>query len=190
MPDNLNPNPTNPIVPPTAGATSLPPVATTKAPETWDAYLEGLPADVKALYEAHTTGLRNTVQATRQERDALTQQLAGIQKALGKDPVEAKRLIETMAADLESARLRADFFEAASKPEIGCSNPRMAMLMAQEIGAVDAKGRINWDAVKQAAPELFQKRAPDGRAGAGTGSPPVTKIDMNTLLRRAAGRQS
>jgi len=189
MPDNLNPNPTNPPVPLIPGATNQPPAATAE-PATWDAYLESLPANLKALYEGHTTSLRNAVQATRQERDALSQQLAGITKALGKDPVEAKRLIETMAADLESARMRADFFEAAGKPEIGCSNPRMAMLMAQEIGAMDSKGRINWDAVKQAAPELFQKRAPDGRAGIGTGSPPVTKIDMNTLLRRAAGRQS
>ena len=187
MPDQQNPNATNPTVTPIGGAPNQPP-ATPPEPASWEAYLEGLPANVKTLYEAHTTGLRNSVQATRQERDALSQQLAGITKALGKDPVEAKRLIETMAADLESARMRADFFEAAGKPEIGCSNPRMAMLMAQEIGAIDAKGRINWDAVKQAAPELFQKRAPDGRAGVGTGSPPVTKVDMNALIRRASGR--
>lgn len=172
----------------TAPTTETP--AASQAPASWEAYLEGLPTDVKTLYEGHVTGLRNTVQATRSERDALTRQLADITKALGKDPVEAKRLIEQMSTDLDSARLRADFYETAGRPEIGCQNPRVAFLVAQDLGAIDSKGRVNWETLKEQAPELFQKRAPDGRAGVGTGSPPPARFDMNTLIRRAAGRST
>lgn len=178
----------NELLPGATTPTTEPP-AVSQPPASWEAYLESLPADVKTLYEGHVMGLRNTVQATRTERDALTRQLADITKALGKDPSEAKRLLEEMSTDLESARTRADFYEAAGRPEIGCQNPRVAFLVAQDLGAIDSKGRVNWETLKQQAPELFQRRAPDGKAGVGTGSPPVTKIDMNSLLRRAAGRQ-
>jgi hypothetical protein len=187
MPEQL---PTiNPIGPQTTGVTNDPPAAP-KSPASWEEYMASLPDDLQGLYEAHTTGLRNTVQATRSERDALSRQLADITKALGKDPSEAKRLLEQMSSDLDSARLRADFYEIAGRPETGCSNPRLALLAAQEIGAIDAKGRVSWETLKTQFPELFQKRAPDGRAGVGTGTPPPARIDMNAMIRRAAGRQS
>lgn len=183
------PDTTNEMLPGANTTPTTPPVAEEK-PANWEAYLATLPDDLKGLYETHTTGLRNTVQATRQERDALSRQLADITKALGKDPSEAKRLLEQMSADLDSARLRADFYEAAGRPEIGCQNPRVAFLVAQDLGVIDGKGRVNWETLKAQAPELFQKRAPDGRAGVGTGTPPPARIDMNAMIRRAAGRSS
>ena len=183
------PDMSNELLPGANTTPTTPPEAAEK-PANWEAYLATLPDEAKGLYETHTTGLRNTVQATRQERDALSRQLADITKALGKDPSEAKRLLEQMSADLDSARLRADFYETAGRPEIGCQNPRVAFLVAQDLGAIDSKGRVNWETLKQQAPELFQKRAPDGRAGVGTGSSPVAKVDMNALIRRAAGRSS
>lgn len=188
MPDMMT-DTSNELLLAPSNTTNQQPAAEPK-PTTWEGYLATLPEDVKGLYETHTTGLRNTVQATRSERDALSRQLADITKALGKDPSEAKRLLEQMSSDLDSARLRADFYEIAGRPETGCSNPRVAFLVAQEIGAIDGKGRVNWETLKAQAPELFQKRAPDGRAGVGTGTPPPARIDMNAMIRRAAGRSS
>lgn len=179
----------NEMLPGATNATEQQPAAEQK-PASWEAYLATLPDDLKGLYETHTNGLRNTVQATRQERDALSRQLADITKALGKDPSEAKRLIEQMSADLDNARMRADFYEAAGRPETGCTNPRVAFIVAQDLGVIDSKGRVNWETLKAQAPELFQKRAPDGRAGIGTGSPPVAKLNMDAMIRRAAGRSS
>ena len=159
------------------------------APRTWDTVLASLPEADRALYEAHTTGLRNTVQATRQERDALQQQLGELTKALGKnDPEAAKALLAQMSAELETSRRRADFLEAAVRPEIGCSNPGAAFAIAQTQGLFDARGNPNWDAIKQAVPELFRKPIPAGNAGAGTGSPPAGRATMNDFIRRASGR--
>lgn len=58
------------------GNTGTPPAGdgqntgTPPTPRTWDVVIAALPEVDRALYEQHTTGLRNTVQATRQERDA------------------------------------------------------------------------------------------------------------------------
>jgi hypothetical protein len=159
------------------------------APRTWDTVLASLPEADRALYEAHTTGLRNTVQATRQERDALQQQLGELTKALGKnDPEAAKALLAQMTAELDTSRRRADFLEAAVRPEIGCSNPGAAFAIAQTQGLFDARGNPNWDAIKQAVPELFRKPIPAGNAGAGTASPPAGRATMNDFIRRASGR--
>jgi len=161
------------------------------APRTWDVVVSGLPEADRALYEEHTTGLRNTVQATRQERDALQQQLGELTKALGKnDPEAAKALLTQMTAELETSRRRADFLEAAVRPEIGCSNPGAAFAIAQSQGLFDARGNPNWDAIKQAVPELFRKPIPAGNAGAGTGSPPAGRATMNDWIRQAAGRST
>ena len=158
---------------------------------TWDAVVAALPEADRALYEQHTTGLRNTVQATRQERDALQQQLGELTKALGKnDPEAAKALLAQMATELDTSRRRGDFLETAMRPEIGCSNPGAAFAIAQSQGLFDARGNPNWDAIKQAVPELFRKPIPAGNAGAGTGSPPAGKVGMNDWIRQAAGRST
>ncbi|HOG48203.1 MAG TPA: hypothetical protein PLJ35_19385 [Anaerolineae bacterium] len=161
------------------------------APLQYDAWLAQQPDDIKALIGGHIQGLRNTVQATRGERDALSQRLADLTKALGKDtPEEARRLLSEMQSELETTSRRAAFYEEAGKPEIGCSNPRAAFLVAQAEQLYDRRGNPDWAAIKQAAPELFRKGspAPAGNAGAGTGNPPPAGKSMNDFIRTAAGR--
>jgi len=128
------------------------------ASRTWETVIAALPEADRVLYEQHTTGLRNTVQATRQERDALQQQLGELTKAIGKnDPESAKALLAQMTTEIETAKRRADFLEGAVRPEIGCSNPGAAFAIAHNQGLFDARGNPNWDAIKQAVPELFRK---------------------------------
>lgn len=158
-------------------------------PATWDDALATLPDAVKALYDSHTTGLRNAVQATRQERDDLSRRLSDLTKALGKDtPEEARRLLSEMQGELEVTNRRAAFYEEAGKPEIGCTNPKAAFLLAQADDLFDRRGRIDWEALKASAPELFRPRVPQGNAGVGTGNPPPAQKSMNDFIRRAAGR--
>ncbi len=159
-------------------------------PLTYDAWLPQQTDEVKALIEGHIQGLRNTVQATRQERDALSQKLGDIAKTLGKDPAEAKRLLDAMTSEVEQANQRAGFYEEAARPEIGCSNPRLAYLAAVEAGLIDKRGRVSWESLKQQAPELFRgtQPRPAGNAGAGTGTQPPAGKNMNDFIRRSAGR--
>ena len=160
-----------------------------ETPATWDEALAALPDTVRTLYESHVTGLRNTVQATRSERDALSGKLVDLTKALGEDTPEAARaLLAEMATELESTARRAAFYEEAGKPEINCSNPKAALALAQSEGYFDRRGNVNWPALREAAPELFRVRVPQGNAGTGTGSPPPATQDMNTFIRRSAGR--
>ena len=158
-------------------------------PVAFDEWIQEQEAAVQTAYNEHVKGLRNTVQATRQERDGLSQQLAQLQAALGKNPEEAKRLIEQMTHDLETANRRAAFVEEAVRAEIGCTNPKAAYAMALTDNLFDRRGNPDWTAIKSAAPELFGGRSgiPAGNAGAGTGQAPQAG-GMNEYIRRAAGR--
>jgi len=157
--------------------------------QTWEEVLESLPEAQQNLYNQHIGGLRNTVQATRQERDALRQQLADITKTLGQDPAEAKRMIDDMSASLELANRRATFAEEAVRPEIGCTNPKAAFLVAQADDLFDKRGNPDWEAIKEAAPELFVQKRPSANVNAGAGTQQVTpQGGMNAFIRSAAGR--
>lgn len=180
--------------PPAAGA--VPPVGTAVprvpeapvAPATWEDALALLPEEQKVLYEQHTAGLKNTVQATRQERDDLQKSLREITTALGKDPAAAAKLLDEMSTQLELATRRAEFVEQAVRPEIGCTNPGAAFAIAQAQGLFDARGNLNWDTLRAAVPELFRKPAPPaGNAGVGTGVAPPGKRSMDDIIRAKMG---
>jgi hypothetical protein len=173
---------------PEAGGTS----DVKQEPVVFDTWIQGQPDEVKAAYTTHVQGLRNTVQATRQERDALSQQLSQLQTALGKNsPDEVKHLVEQMTHDLEAANRRAAFVEEAVRAEIACSNPKAAYALAQAENLFDRRGNPDWAAIRAAAPELFggngRSAIPPGHAGAGTGGPPQDN-SMNAFIRRSAGR--
>jgi hypothetical protein len=170
--------------PPVAGT----PPAASATPASWDEYVATLTPDAKTLYEGHTAGLKSALQSERQQRGELAKQIGTLSKQAAEGS-DLKKSLEGMTAQLESATQRADFYEQAVKPEIGCSNPSLAFIAARESGAIDQKGRINWGELKQQFPELFRPKAPPpANAGAGTSNPPAAKADMNAYIRRAANR--
>ncbi len=187
MPDQINPTDTDPTE---GGSQGDATPAASETPATWEAALAALPEGVRALYDSHITGLKNTVTTTRQERDALNARIKDITKALGKDnPEEAKTLVEQMASELEQAERRASFYEDAGRPEIGCTNPKLAFLAAEAGGLFDKKGNANWEQIKAAAPELFRKiGAGSADGGAGSTSKKTPAVGMNDFIRAAAGR--
>ena len=158
-------------------------------PQTWDAFVETLPVEMRALYDQSVTGLRNTVQATRQERDALRARVDALVGALdGKEPTAVKQQLTELQMELATANQRAAFYEDAGRAEIGCRNPKLAFMVAQAEQLFDRRGNPDWQAIRAAAPELFGPVVPQGNAGAGTGSPPATKQSINDYIRQAAGR--
>ncbi len=178
----MTPETTTGQAPATTGQVPAATTATVTTPPT------GQEPEAQTFDLAYVKQLRQEAAEARTQKQELGRQVRDLLPKAEKGS-ELEKALEKLQGDLENERLRADFADAAVRPEIGCSNPRVAFLIAHDIAAIGARGRIDWDAIKQAAPELFLKRAPDGRAGVATGSPPVTKIDMNSLIRRAAGRQ-
>ncbi len=159
------------------------------AARTWETILATLPDEDRALYEQHTAGLRNTVQATRQERDTLKARVDALVSALdGKEPAAVKQQLTELQTELATANLRATFYEEAGKPEIGCRNAKLAFMVAQAEKLFDRRGNPDWPAIRAAAPELFGPAVPPGNAGHGTGSAPPGRISMNEYIRQRAGR--
>ena len=157
-------------------------------PATWEAYLESLPEGVKGLYDVHVGGLKSALEAERMQSKDLAGQLREAMGKLDKGS-DALASLEALSGKLEQATARADFFAEAARPEMGCTNPRLAWLTAQDVEAFDRRGNVDWKAVQEAAPELFGKSAPPpAHAGEGSGgNSPGGKQDMNTIIRGAVG---
>ena len=157
-----------------------------ETPPTWESILEGLPEEAKGLYEQHTHGLKSALDAERQQRKDLAKQL---QDAAGQLEAgsKARTDLEALQARLEETEKRADFATEASG--LGIANVKLAYLAAIEFDTFDRRGNVQWDQLKEAAPELFTQPAPArGNAGSGTSAPPQPGQDMNTFIRRMAGR--
>ncbi len=153
--------------------------------ESFEAWLGEQPDDVKAAYEQHVTGLKNTVTATRNERDDLKKQLQDLAKRAEKGS-EAEKQLQNALSKIEIVERKANFMEDALRPEIGCKNPRTAYALATAEDLFTRQGTPDWAAIKEAAPELFQTKTPKGGAGSGTDGD-NNKVDMNTLIRQKAG---
>ena len=156
--------------------------------QTWDDILKTLPEEQQKLYTDYTSGLHNSVKATRDERDDLKNQVEEALKKAEKGSELEKSLTETLSK-LDKAERRANFAEQAIQPEIGCRNVRAAFATAQADDLFRKNGDPDWDAIKKAAPELFGPVIPDGDAGKGTEKDAHQTADMNVAIRRMAGRK-
>lgn len=148
--------------------------------ETWYA---GLDTTAKGFIDAHVNGLKTALVTERNEQRTL---LAKLQKGAEKGS-ELERQLAEMQNTIASAERRATFAEDAIRPEIGCSNVKAAYALAVAEGLFDSRGRPDWAGLKSAAPELFRKPGP-GSADGGAGVNHGPKLDMNSIIRRAAGR--
>jgi hypothetical protein len=152
----------------------------------FDEWLTGQDEKVKAIINSRFTALENTVRNTRQERDDFAKQVKEILPKAEKGSEFEKNLTETLAK-LEATERRATFVEEAVKPGIDCRNPKAAYALAVTIDAFDRKGNPDWTLLKNEAPELFGKLTPPAHGGSGTDTP-LQANDINSMIRRAAGR--
>ena len=158
-------------------------------PIRFEDWINAQPAEVLAAYQEHTSGLQNTVRATRKERDDLSKQIATLSAQAGKGS-EMEKSLQELQSQLEASNRRASFAEEASKPEIGCSNPKAAFAIAQADGLFNKSGAPEWSAIRAAAPELFNRKpttpAGDGGSGSRTGNTVAMTMDerIRDLVRR------
>lgn len=161
-----------------------------KPPITYEAWYGALPDAQKALVTTHIGGLTTALSSERDQRKDLGKQLRA---ATGKldEGSETRKELEAMTSKLELAEQRAQFSEDASKPEIGCSDVKLAYLAAIEDELFDSRGNVDWDQLKKTHPVLFAKpKWPKGDAGTGGGQTGTKAPSMNTFIRTAAGRRS
>ncbi len=167
------------------GAAGGTPDAANNAP-TFETWYAGLDATTKGLVDNNTHGLKTALEAERNERKTLAGQIANLQKSAEKGSDLEKQLTD-LQNTLTATERRAAFVEDAIRPEIGCVNVKAAYALAVADDLFDRQGRPDWNALKQAAPELFRKPGP-GSADGGAGQGQRQSVGMNEMIRRAAGR--
>ncbi|MCE5259909.1 MAG: hypothetical protein LLG44_12770 [Chloroflexi bacterium] len=167
----------------TAGGTGG---STNQPPASFEAFMESQSAEVKALYEGHTKGLKSALEAERTQRSDLAKQLrdAASKAEAGS---AAQKALQELQAKYEALDRKSAFIEESIKPEIGCADSQLAYLAALEIGAISEKGRADWAMLKERFPLLFRPKTGNASAGVGTQGAPGGKFDMNAALRKAAG---
>jgi len=154
----------------------------------FDSWFGKLPPHEQEGLDTHVSALKNALESERSQRKEFSKQLRDL-TAKAEKGSEAEKTLGEMSSRLEQAEQRAAFYEEAGRPEIGCSNPRAAFLVASAEGLFTKRGDPDWPAIKAAMPELFgRKPVPNGNAGVGSNSPPAAP-SMNDYIRAATGRQ-
>lgn len=154
-------------------------------PITWEAFIGSQDETIQGLYNSDVSGLKNTITATRTERDQFAQELRDAAAKLEKGSDAEKQLTE-LVSKLEVTEQRLKFAEEA--PGKGCTNIKAAYLLAKADNLFDRKGGPDWVAIKEAAPELFKTTSTNSGAGSGTGQQPATAFDMDKIIRQAVGK--
>lgn len=148
--------------------------------DTFDKFLEVQGDEVKSLYETHTTGLMNTVKATRQERDDLAKELKSLAKKIDVDS-EAGKQVGELQARLQAAEKKANFLELAAKQ--GVKRPSAAFAIANAENLFLEDGSPDWNKIKESVPELFSQQAIGSDAGSGTNK--RQEGNFNANIRKA-----
>jgi hypothetical protein len=150
----------------------------TTEPENFTDFIKAQPEKIQLLFESHEKGLKNTVEATRKERDDLSKQLRDAAKNVEKgSKLEAQ--LQELAGKLDNANARATFYEMA--PLMECRNPKAAFAIMAELDLKTRSGEPDWKSIKEAAPELFGKAGATANAGAGT-QQQTLKSDPHTVI--------
>jgi hypothetical protein len=158
----------------------------TPAAESFDGWLAAQPETVQTLVAQHTTGLKSALESERQQRKEFAKQLRDA-TAKAEQGSAAQQALQEITGRAEQAERRAAFFEEANRADVGCTNARAAYLVASAENLFTKAGEPDWKRIKDAAPELFQRKLPSANAGNGTQIPPKGG-GMNDFIRRSAGR--
>lgn len=166
-------------------------------PDSWESWLATQPEDqrttISSLYEKQTAGLKSALDNERQQRKDFEKQARELAKTAEKGS-DAEKQLTQMADQYAAAERRADFYEAAAKPEIGLVGVKAAwtLMNAEADRYFDRKGNPNFDLLKQEHPYLFGqvKPTPKGNQGNGTNGQTSAGQSINDMIRAAAGRHN
>lgn len=147
---------------------------------TFETWYGGLDAATKALLDGHTSGLKNALDAERNERKSLSSKLADLQKGAEKGSDLEKQLSE-LQANLKGHEAQSAFYDAAHAN--GVTNLKLAWLAANEAKLVTDKG-VDWAAFKTQFPELFRVVAlPTGATNPGNNGRSAGPLTLDMVKR-------
>ncbi len=150
---------------------------------TFDGWLASQDEATKALLTKHTSGLKSALDDEKSTRKQLAKQIAELSKQ-AEEGSALKAALEKTSQDYAQTSRKATFYEGAPSD---LRNLKLAWLAAQDADLIDKEGTADWKALRAQAPELFGKVTP-GNAGNGAGQTGQGVQDMNTFIRRSAGR--
>ena len=153
QPNSTQTQPQTPATPPAPGETPK--------PLTWDEWHAGLSDDQRKLVEQKfnddAKGLKTALEKERDEAKALAKQLKALQDKAEKGS-DLEKALADMQAQLTAANQEKTFILEA--PQKGVTNIKAAYKLAAADGLIDAKGAVDWDALKGSYPELFAAAKP------------------------------
>jgi len=160
------------------------------SPEGFDfeAWIAEQDEGVQAGVTGHIRGLKNTVDATRSEVKQLKEQREALEKLAAGAEGDMKTQLDSLSGKLQEREREVAFIDEAVG--MRCTKPRALWVLAKADEAFDRYGKPDWNHLRQTYGEFFEGTlAPRGNAGAGTGgAPPSGGADMESLIRKAAGR--
>lgn len=158
----------------------------TDEPLVWETWFDKQPDPIKSAIAAHTTGLKSALDSEREARKTAERQIREL-AAKAEKGSETEKQLTAMANSFSEADRKAGFYEDAHAA--GVTNLKLAYLSAMADERFDRHGRVDFAALKKDYPELFGAgRPPKGNAGEGSGSPGAGAPNMNSWIRKAAGR--
>ena len=155
---------------------------------TFESWYESQPDEIKTLISDHERGLKTALNAERDNTKALSSQLRDLQGAAEKGSDLEKQLTALQARLTESER-HAAFMDGATTA--GCSNAKAAYKLAKaDEDLWKRDGSPDWAAIKETAPEFFQRPNGSGNAGSGTTTDPANNAKqhpMDVRMRQQLG---
>lgn len=155
-------------------------------PLTFDKWYGGLDDATKDLFDDHVDGLKSALTSERNERKKLAAQIKELSGKADKGSELATQL-EKLTGDMGKLDQKAQFYEDAHNADV--ANLRLAWLAAQDLDLIGKDGKVDFNKLREAAPELFRKKVtPPANAAQGATQAGAAQPTMNSFIRKAAGR--
>lgn len=157
-----------------------------KEPLTFDKWYGALDDATKDLFDDHVDGLKSALTSERNERKKLAAQIKELGNKAEKGS-ELEQQLTKLTGDMGKLDQKAQFYEDAHSADV--ANLKLAWVAAQEFDLLGKDGKVDFNKLREAAPELFRKKVtPPANAGNGNNQAGTTQPTMNSFIRRAAGR--
>ena len=156
---------------------------------TFEAWLEGQSDEIKSRFEEGTQGLRTALKSERDNVKTLSNQLNELKDAAEKGS-SLEQQITALQDKLRESERHASFIDGAQSA--GCTNTKAAYKLAKaDPDLWKHDGSPDWAAIKETAPEFFQKpKSGSGNPGSGTSTDPSAGSKMHPMdeiMRRSIG---